>query len=223
MEQLVFRHGHRFNPCNPRRQNPTRCPALPPNTAPIFVVLSHPTQGSTWSADTPIPVEVRVTSRGHPSKDVEFWTDGTPFRYPRSAPNRLSLYKVWSWMPLTRGGRAVFVRATDVNGRTADSNAVHVVASAAAGVLTVQTEKGGDTIQSLARLNGVDSRTDSRQKIRPSTRPGQFLRERRLLSPPALSPCRSPANPPPRLSPAHRLCRQKKVSQAVYLYILNGH
>jgi hypothetical protein len=29
---------------------------LPPNSAPVMVVIIHPTDGSGWSADTPIPV-----------------------------------------------------------------------------------------------------------------------------------------------------------------------
>ncbi len=127
---------------------------LPPNTAPLLVAISHPLDGSSWSADTPIPVEVMV-SAGASIKSVELWTDGRLFDTHFPAANRQNIYKVWAWMPLTEGAHAVFVRATDVNGRTADSNAVHVQASAAAGMLTGRTSQEGETLQSLADQNGL--------------------------------------------------------------------
>ena len=125
-----------------------------PETPPLFVVVSNPMDGSTWAADTPIPVEVMVTA-GASIKSLEFWTDGRLFDTHVPDANRQRVYKVWSWLPLTEGTHAVFVRATDVNGRAADSNAVHIQATAAAGMLTVQTAKGGETFQSLAEQNGV--------------------------------------------------------------------
>ena len=133
---------------------PSTAQQLPPNTAPISIVLSHPADGSTWPADTPIPVAVMV-SGGAPLKSVELWTDGRLFDTKIPADDQKSSFKVWSWMPLTEGTHAIFARATDVNGQTADSNAVHIRASAAAGLIAVHTALEGETIQSLAEQNGV--------------------------------------------------------------------
>ncbi len=58
-------------------------------------------------------------------------------------------------MPLTQGAHAVFVRATDEGGRTANSNAVHITATEPAGFLAVMTTQGGETLQSLAEENGA--------------------------------------------------------------------
>jgi hypothetical protein len=133
---------------------PSTLQQLSPNTLPILVVLGHPTDGTTWPADTPIPVEVLVTG-GTSIKSVEFWTDGRLFDTQTPPPDRNRFYKVWFWMPLSEGGHALFVRATDVNGRMAESNAVHVQASAAAGMLSVLTAQGGETMQDLADQNGI--------------------------------------------------------------------
>ncbi len=46
---------------------PSASQQLPPNNAPLLVTLSHPTDGSTWPADTPIPMAVMVTA-GSPIK-----------------------------------------------------------------------------------------------------------------------------------------------------------
>lgn len=127
---------------------------LPPNIAQISIVLSRPTDNSTWPADTPIPVAVMVNA-GVPIKSVALWADGQLFVSQTPADDQKSIFKVWSWMPLTEGAHTVFVRAVDVNGRTADSNAVHIQASPAAGLIAVQTAQGGETIQSLAEQNGV--------------------------------------------------------------------
>src|SRR5664280_2546371 len=74
-------------------------------------------------------------------------------------------YKVWSWVPLTEGAHVLFVRATDAIGRTADSNAVHIQASAAAGLIAVLTAKGGETLQSLASQNGLTPQQMGRQSV----------------------------------------------------------
>ena len=133
---------------------PSAALQLPPNTAPLMVVLNNPTDGSTWPVDTPVPVTVMVTG-GAPIKNVEFWTDGHLFDTQTLSSDHQLYYKVWYWLPLTEGAHAAFVRATDANGRTADSNAVHIQASAAAGLITVLTAQGGETIQSLAEQNGI--------------------------------------------------------------------
>ena len=133
---------------------PATSQQLPPNTAQISIVLSRPTDNSTWPADTPIPVAVMVNA-GVPIKSVALWADGQLFDSQTPADDQKSIFKVWSWMPLTEGAHTVFVRAVDVNGRTADSNAVHIQASPAAGLIVVQTTQGEETIQSLAEQNGV--------------------------------------------------------------------
>ena len=73
-------------------------------------------------------------------------------------------------MPLTEGPHAIFVRATDINGQTAESNAVHIQASAAAGLIAVHTALEGDTIQSLAEQIGMtpEKIADENPSIDPS-------------------------------------------------------
>jgi len=171
---------------------------LPANTASIMVVLSHPVNGTTWPADTPIPVEVKVTA-GAPIKSVEFWTDGRLFDTQIPPADRQIFYKVWFWMPLEEGTHAVFARATDVNGKVGDSNAVHVLASAAAGLLTVQTALGDETIQSLADQNGLtpeqiaaaNPSLDPAGPVAPGTQifiPGNPFSLPSINTPPDLSP-----------------------------------
>ena len=133
---------------------PSTSQQLPPNTAPLLVVLDHPVDGSTWPVDTPVPVTVMVTA-GTVIKSVQFWSDGRLFDTQAPSGRLPMYYKVWSWVPLTEGAHVLFVRATDAIGRTADSNAVHIQASAAAGLIAVLTAKGGETLQSLASQNGL--------------------------------------------------------------------
>ncbi len=133
---------------------PSTTQQLPPNTAPISIVLSHPTDGSTWPADTPIPVAVMV-SAGVPLKSVELWTDGRLFDTKIPEDDQIVLFKVWSWMPLAEGAHAIFARAIDENGQTADSNAIHIQATAPVGLIVSQITEGGETFESLAKLNGV--------------------------------------------------------------------
>ncbi|NTW09354.1 MAG: hypothetical protein HGA28_07280, partial [Anaerolineaceae bacterium] len=75
---------------------PSTAQQLPPNTAPISIILSHPTDGSTWPADTPIPVAVMV-SAGAPLKSVELWTDGRRFDTQLPPEDQNSTFKVWAW------------------------------------------------------------------------------------------------------------------------------
>ncbi len=133
---------------------PSAARQLQSGAVPLLVAVSHPANGSSWPADTPIPVEVSIAA-GAPIKNAELWIDGRLFdtHYPKA--DRQRVYKVWTWMPLTEGIHTIFVRATDINGRTADSNAVHIQATSAAGMLGVLIAKGGETVQSLADQNGL--------------------------------------------------------------------
>ncbi len=58
-------------------------------------------------------------------------------------------------MPLAEGAHAIFARAIDENGQTADSNAIHIQATAPVGLIVSQITEGGETFESLAKLNGV--------------------------------------------------------------------
>lgn len=133
---------------------PSAASQIPSNSAPIVVVLSYPTDGSEWPSDTPVPVTVMVTGQAGLTS-VELWVDGRLFDTQVPLAGHTMFYHAWSWLPLTEGAHAVFVRAMDENGRTADSNAVHIQATAAAGLLVVGTAQGGETFQSLAEQNGV--------------------------------------------------------------------
>jgi len=176
---------------------PTVAEQLPPNTAPISAVLSYPKDGSTWPADTPVPVVVMVNA-GVPIKTVEFWTDGRLLYTQTGADKQQSFFKVWSWMPMLEGGHAIFVRAVDANGRTAESNAVHIVASSPAGLIVMKTAQGGETIQSLAGQNGVSAAEiaalnpsiDPAGALDPGTR--VFIPEDPFNLPPAGEPVSAP-------------------------------
>ncbi len=133
---------------------PSTTQQIPPNTAPISIVLSHPTDGSTWPADTPIPVAVMVSAAA-PLKSVEFWTDGRLFDTKMPTDDQNSSFKVWSWMPLTEGAHTIFVRATTTDGQSTESNAVHIQATAPAGLIVSQITQGGETFQQLADQNGI--------------------------------------------------------------------
>ncbi len=133
---------------------PSTSAQLPPNTAPISALISQPADGSTWPSDSPIPVVSMVTASA-PLKSVELWADGSLVDTKIPDAGKHSVFNVWSWLPLTEGTHALFVRATDENGRTAESNAVHIIASPAAGMIGGTMAQAGDTLQSLAEQNGV--------------------------------------------------------------------
>ena len=127
---------------------------LPPNSAPVMVAIIHPTDGSGWSADTPIPVAAMAAGQV-PVRKLELWVDARLFDTQEFSGEHIYAYHAWSWMPLTQGGHSLYVRAIDANGRTADSNVVNIQAAATAGFLAVKTTSGGETLQSLADQNGL--------------------------------------------------------------------
>jgi LysM repeat protein len=120
----------------------------------ISIILSQPANGSSWPSDTPIPVSV-FANGDSPIKNVELWTDGRLFNTQTLKDDQKSAFKVWSWMPLTEGTHTVFARATDANGQTVESNAVHIQATTPAGLITSQTTQEGETFQQLADQNGI--------------------------------------------------------------------
>jgi len=131
---------------------PSASRQMPANAAPILAVINYPADGSRWPADNPIPVGVMVIGKSALQK-VELWVDGRLF--DSQASGKPYFYRAWRWMPFTPGEHTLFARATGADGRTADSNVLHIQASPAAGFLAVATSKQGDTLQSLAQQNGL--------------------------------------------------------------------
>ena len=112
-------------------------------------------------------------------------------------------------MPLTEGAHAIFARATDENGQTADSNAIHIQATAPVGLIVSQITEGGETLVSLAELTGSPPKI-SRILIHPSTRLEPFRPGRKFSSLYNLSACPLVVNPPIHPHPMVRLPRLKK-------------
>jgi len=197
---------------------PSTSAQLPPNTAPISALISQPSDGSTWPSDTPIPVLSMVTA-GTTLKSVELWADGNLVDTKTPPAGKNSAFDVWSWIPLTEGTHALFVRATDENGRTAESNAVHITASAEAGLIGGTTAKAGDTLQSLAEQNGVP--LEQAEAINPGLDPAAALdpgTEVLLpLQPFSMTDIGEPPSSPPPADPVTPAVEGVKPGAAFYL------
>lgn len=173
---------------------------LPPNSAPLLVVLTHPADESRWPADTPIPVAAMVTGQSAIQK-VELWSDGRLFDAQSPPPGDDTFHGSWAWMPLAEGPHALFVRATSDDGSTADSNVVHIEATAAAGMLGVRIAQGGESLQGLAEQAGLPP--EQLAAANPSLDPtAPVLPGTRIFEPvqPMLLPPISASPPPPEAS-----------------------
>jgi hypothetical protein len=112
---------------------------LPPNQAPMIVIIGSPGNNTSWPADAFIPVRVSLQSET-PIEQLELWVDGNlhqtvtpePTSYPEMA-------QTLSWLPVETGRHRLYVYAQDEEGLRSISNIVTITAIEPAGFAVVES------------------------------------------------------------------------------------
>jgi hypothetical protein len=100
---------------------------LPPDATPLLVNLTAPLDGSKLLLDTPAAVYAEAVG-DRPVTAFELWVDGILVQV-RSIPSGAgqTLFSAsWAWTPTETGEHVLFARATDADGKVANSNVVRV-------------------------------------------------------------------------------------------------
>ncbi|MGI5837508.1 MAG: LysM peptidoglycan-binding domain-containing protein [Chloroflexota bacterium] len=131
---------------------PSVAQQLPPNAAPFIITISDPPNGSSYPANTHIPVRVKVVS-AQAVAALELWADGelVDRKQMQNASDRKVVASSWSWQPGSIGQHTLLVRAIDVAGSTGESNPVRLNATEEVNPRVLYSTKQGDTLESVAQ------------------------------------------------------------------------
>lgn len=122
---------------------------VPPNAAPMTITIARPLNGSHWTLDAFVPVDVVVTSE-QPITTLEYWVDGALVDTQTPATDSARVWAEWTWVLGVEGGHSLIVRATAADGQIGTSNAIHVEATPPVGYNVLVPVDEGDTVESLA-------------------------------------------------------------------------
>ncbi len=124
---------------------------MPPNTSPLVVTLTTPSNDATIPLNDATTIGVDAVG-AQPIVAVEVWVDGVRLFAQPSDAGLKRLVVTWSWVPQGEGTHTLIARARDAQQREGQSNVVRVVASPDANPTTLIAYKPapGDTLPGIA-------------------------------------------------------------------------
>ena len=113
---------------------PSAATQLAENSQAMQVLIPAPLDGTHWPADAFIPVNALAVRFNHITR-LELWADGSLVSAltPGDMTDPTWTTGNWKWMPGSIGEHSLFVRATDINNKTATSQVVRIQADQPAG------------------------------------------------------------------------------------------
>ncbi len=129
---------------------------LSSKAVPLTVTIISPPNNSHWPMNAYVPVRASLSSRA-PLEAIELWSDGMMLdsQPPEAASDPARTFRQWSWAAGKEGDHDLVVRVRTADGRIGTSNVVHVKATAAAETRRLVAAKAGDTLDTLAKAEGV--------------------------------------------------------------------
>lgn len=128
----------------------------PPNGAPLLVTISTPLNGSSYPANSHIPVTAKARG-AKPLSALELWVDGqlVERRAIASAASSRESSATWRWRPPQVGEHTLLVRGIDSSGAVGNSNTVRVRATEEVAPRLLHVAGEGDVAEIVARPFGA--------------------------------------------------------------------
>ncbi len=128
---------------------------LPQNSSPVLVTILGPLSGKSYPVYAGLEIAAQALSV-RPLRSLELWVDGELQETAQPVdPNSKYMSAAWLWQVMSLADHTLMVRGTDVDGRSGQSNIVHLTGSEPSGHLLMHQVQSGETIDSLASQFGI--------------------------------------------------------------------